>query len=426
MDSGSSLALALLALGLGCFSLAVLAEGALASVSRDVLRDRAEADDARAARLTHLLQRPRPLRRFLLSLRLLLALVVTLVVTGLLARDGGIPWGRAAGLLAATLLVLLALQTVARVLAHRFGTPLALALAPGLYALSLVLRPLQGLRRTVGLPQGALDVEQHTPAEEQMETQIAREVQEAAPEPREREMIRAILEMEDTTARDIMVPRVDIVAAEVTDPPSRVVALMEEHGHSRLPVYENTIDYIVGIVYARDLLPLLTSRSLPDPLQAIRLPDLLRPPFFIPETMRLNALLREFQQRRVHLAIVVDEYGGTAGLVTMEDLLEEIVGEIVDEFDESQPQVQVIDQDEAILDARISLADLNQLFAVSLQGEGFDTVGGFVYSRLGKIPNPGDTVEADGLRIEVLSTAKRRIQKVRVQRQLQEPRPELP
>ncbi|PZC47389.1 MAG: Hemolysin, contains CBS domains [Chloroflexi bacterium] len=223
-------------------------------------------------------------------------------------------------------------------------------------------------------------------------------------------MIRGILRMDEVVAREIMTPRVDVIAAEMNDPVLDIVDLMLEHGHSRIPIFEGQIDNVVGVLHARDLLPYVRN-SQPPPLAT-----LLRQPLFIPESKALDQLLDEFQDRRVHIAVVVDEYGGTAGLVTIEDLLEEIVGEISDEFDTEEPEIEEVAEGEAVMDARASLDQLNQRFHMDVQGEGFDTVGGLVLTELGKIPDPDDVLEYNGLRIKVLATRGRRIKKLHVAR----------
>jgi CBS domain containing-hemolysin-like protein len=185
--------------------------------------------------------------------------------------------------------------------------------------------------------------------------------------------------------------------------------MMMDSGHSRLPVYRGNADDIAGIVYARDLL-----RFIGQPEVKATLEEMLRPPLFIPESKRLDELLREFQKRRVHMAIVVDEYGGTEGIVTIEDLLEEIVGEIADEFDAAEPQVQVLGPSEVVLDGRASLLTLRELLNADVLSEDVDTVGGYLFSRLGRIPTPGDQLATDGLKFEVLATIGRRVKRVRV------------
>ena len=231
------------------------------------------------------------------------------------------------------------------------------------------------------------------------------------PDEREMAMIHAILSLEETSVRDIMVPRPDVVAIDVKAPITEALVVMREAGHSRILAHENGIDNVQGVLHARDLLKYAEAPNGED----IR--SYLRPAHFVPEGKRVDELLMEFQRRRGHMAVVVDEYGGTAGLVTLEDILEEIVGDIVDEFNQEEQEVEVISTDEVVLDARVNLSFLKEHFAVDLEGDGFDTMGGLVYNKLGKIPSQGDQVVAGGLRVEVLSTSGRRITRVRVQRQ---------
>ena len=231
------------------------------------------------------------------------------------------------------------------------------------------------------------------------------------PDERELAMIHAILSLEEIAVRDIMVPRPDVVAIDVNAPITEALALMREAGHSRILAHDNGIDHVEGILHARDLLHFAEAAN------GAALRDYLRPALFVPEGKRVDELLLEFQRRRGHMAIVIDEYGGTAGIVTLEDILEEIVGDIVDEFNQEEQEVEVISNDEVVLDARVNLSFLKQHFAVDLAGDGFDTMGGLVFNKLGKIPSQGDQVVAGGLRVEVLSTSGRRITRVRVQRQ---------
>jgi CBS domain containing-hemolysin-like protein len=229
---------------------------------------------------------------------------------------------------------------------------------------------------------------------------------------RNREMVRSILRLDTTNVREIMVPRLDMVAVEVNSPLSDVVELMGQSGHSRLPVYEESIDHIVGIVHSRDLLTLLAR---PRPESSLR--DVTRPAFFIPETKRLDDLLEELQQKSLQMAIVVDEYGGTEGLVTMEDLLEEIVGEIEDEFSQTEePEVVHLPNGSALVDAGVTTEEFEKLFETRLESPDVDTVGGYVYRTLGRIPQAGDAVLADHLRIEVVSILGRRLRKLRIDR----------
>ena len=227
----------------------------------------------------------------------------------------------------------------------------------------------------------------------------------------ETQMVRSILDLDKTLAREIMVPRIDIVALDVKASLSELVRTVIEAGVSRIPIYENTIDNIIGVVYAKDVL-----KYWGQPDTGPSLDQIARPPHFIPETKRVDELLQEFRKKRVHIAIVVDEYGGVAGLVSLEDLMEEIVGEIEDEFDIGTPQIETVGPDAVIMDAAVSIDDLNEALSLDIQGEDFDTVGGFIFDRLGKIPVPGDEIQEDGFLVSVLTTTGRRIRKVKISR----------
>ncbi len=224
-------------------------------------------------------------------------------------------------------------------------------------------------------------------------------------------MIGAILQLEETPVREIMVPRVDVYAIEVTASLEEAGARMLEGGHSRLPVYKETLDNVIGVLYSLDLLAAAASAS-GSAMPTLR--TLARPPFFVPESKRVDEMLAEFQERRVQIAIVVDEYGGVAGILTLEDLLEEIVGEIEDEFDVQEPVMEHRPNGEVVVDARMPVDEFNEAFNADIGGGGFDTLGGFISSRLGRLPTVGDTVESSGLRIEVQSMIGRRLKRVLV------------
>jgi CBS domain containing-hemolysin-like protein len=208
-----------------------------------------------------------------------------------------------------------------------------------------------------------------------------------------------------------MVPRIAMDTLRATASMDEAIDTVIDGGHSRIPVYEETIDEIIGILYAKDLLPFLKGSAAERP----GLRSILRTPVFVPESMSVDDLLHEFQRRKVHIAIVLDEYGGTAGLVTIEDLLEEIVGEIQDEYDEEEPLIVKISDDEARIDGRADVDDLAELFDTNLGLEDedeYDTVGGLIYHRIGGVPKPGDQVVVDGLTLTVESTDGRRVGKV--------------
>jgi putative hemolysin len=232
-------------------------------------------------------------------------------------------------------------------------------------------------------------------------------------EAEEEQMISAVIELGERKLHEVMVPRTDMTALPVTASMDDAIDTFIREGHSRIPVYKKTIDEIVGVLYAKDLLPFLKGGGLKPDLR-----KLLRAPLFVPESMSIDDLLHKLQGRRVHLAIVLDEYGGTAGMVTIEDLLEEIVGDIQDEYDTEEPLTVRISEDEARIDGRASVEDLAELFDVDLGGledaDEYDTVGGLIYHRIGGVPRPGDVVELaeHGLTLTVEATDGRRVGKV--------------
>lgn len=231
-------------------------------------------------------------------------------------------------------------------------------------------------------------------------------------EAEEEQMISAVMSLSDSKLHEVMVPRIDIAAIDQEASFDDAVTLVLTEGHSRTPLYKESIDHIVGILYAKDLLRIIAAGG-PRP----RLRDIMRPALFVPESQAVDDLLNELQRRRVHMAIVLDEYGGTAGLVTIEDLLEEIVGDIQDEFDEEEPMRVILRDGEAILDGRADIDEMGELVDPPLEledDEEYDTVGGFVYHRIGRVPVVGDTVAVDPFTITVIKVTGRRVGKVRV------------
>ena len=206
-------------------------------------------------------------------------------------------------------------------------------------------------------------------------------------------------------------PRPYIVAVEDTFTVAQASDVALESGHTRLPVYRESIDHVLGVATVQDIMRALRTDHNDQPVTRV-----MRPVYYVPETKKVDELLRELQKGRMHMAIVVDEYGGTAGLVTIEDLLEEIVGEIQDEYDVEPPMIEVVNENEVHVDARVSLDDINELLNVQWQAEDSDTVGGFVYEQLGRIPNPGDKVQIGYHIITVLSTEGTRLKQLSIVR----------
>ena len=321
----------------------------------------------------------------------------------------------------AAIVMLILAELVPETIALQHSERLALWLARPLAALSVVLMPLVHLmvwlsntiaRLFGAAPRGDLPFV----TEEEIKTLVDAGEEEGVIQEEEKEMIYSIFELGDTLAREVMVPRIDVVALDVSTPMVEALDAIMGAGHSRIPVYEETIDNVQGVLYAKDLLPYLREGRSDVPLRKV-----LRQAYFIPETKKASDLLPDLQQRRVHMAIVVDEYGGMAGLVTIEDLLEEIVGEIQDEYDTEEPFVEFISDGEYLFDARVDLDDLNRLMDVDLPTDESDTLGGFIYAELGKVPAVGDQVFFADMGFTVESVAGRRIKKVRVERQLSVP-----
>jgi putative hemolysin len=236
----------------------------------------------------------------------------------------------------------------------------------------------------------------------------------------EREMIYSIFRLGDTLAREIMLPRIYITALDVSLPLPQAVEALLASGHSRVPVYDQSIDHIVGLLYAKDLLSIWLQGEKSGVLR-----DVVRPAYFVPEAKKVDELLDEMQARRIHMAIVIDEYGGVAGLVTLEDIVEEIIGEIRDEYDQAEElPYQVVGDGEYIFLGRVDLDDFNEVMGAHLTRDEADTIGGFMYSRIGRVPASGESVHLDDLILTVEQVSGRRIRKIRAQKIVPLPRAE--
>jgi putative hemolysin len=223
-------------------------------------------------------------------------------------------------------------------------------------------------------------------------------------EEEEREMISAIVEMGDTTVRDVMTPRIDIIALDADDPPSESISVVLDAPFSRFPVYEGTIDNVIGVLHIRHLMVDLKKHP-----ESVDIRQLAQETIFAPESMRVGDLLRELRQQRRHMAIVTDEYGGTAGLATIEDIIEEIVGEIQDEYDDEAQDIYRKEDGSFVVNVGLPVEEFNEGTGLSLDDEGNDTVGGLLYSKFGKIPDKGDVVHINGVKFTVLRVDKNRI-----------------
>jgi putative hemolysin len=310
---------------------------------------------------------------------------------------------------------------------ERFAIALSLPIEFLARALGPLIKLLTGVTAWIAKLFGANVSNEAQITAEELRLIVERGGEQGVLEAEEEQMINSIIELGERRLHEVMIPRIAIVSLPASTTLDEAIDKVVEEGHSRIPVYEESIDEVVGILYAKDLLPILKTGT--DARPTLR--SLLRTPVFVPESMTIDDLLHEFQRRKVHIAIVLDEYGGTAGLLTIEDLLEEIVGEIQDEYDTEEPMVVRISDDEARVDGRADVDDLAELFDTTLALEDedeYDTVGGLIYHRIGGVPSPGDVIDVDGLQLTVETTDGRRVGKVLVVRKRREdedePRPD--
>jgi len=406
----------------------VAAEIALVSIRRSRVEQMVDEDVRGARRVRRLVEDP---GRFLAVVQLAITFVgflasafaaVSLVgaLAGLI-RGLGVEESFATAVALVVVTVLLSLFTIV------FGelVPKSLALAHTERFALVLSRPVDLLGRLLGPLVNGLAaltdrIARSVGADVSREAQISAEElkliverggEQGVLEAEEEQMINAVIELGERRVHEVMVPRVSIVGIRVDASFEQAIDIVIEEGHSRIPAYEESIDEVVGILYAKDLLPYLKSDAAPRP--ALR--KLLRPPVLVPESMTIDDLLHELQRRKVHIAVVLDEYGGTAGIVTIEDLLEEIVGEIQDEYDVEEPMVVRLSDNQAQIDGRADVDVLRELFDVELEledEEEYDTVGGLIYHRVGGVPAPGDTIALNALTLTVETTDGRRVGKV--------------
>jgi CBS domain containing-hemolysin-like protein len=303
-------------------------------------------------------------------------------------------------------------ELVPEALSRKRAERIALSVAGVVYVLGRTLRPLgRSLLYLVRLPLAVLPSRKlpNSPFSEEPELRnlVDAAEQEEDIETEERELIHSIFEFGDTVVREVMVPRTDMVVVEGSCTLREALDTITKAGYSRIPIFEGDTDNIIGVLYAKDLLK--RSIEINDETQVAAVG---RPPLFVPEQKKVADLLREMQQQRVHMAIVVDEYGGTAGLVTIEDLIEEIVGEIVDEYDQEEPLVEPLDSDSIRVSAKLPIDEVNEMLDVELPHEEWDTVGGLVFGLTGRVPAVGESVSYDSIKLTTERVTGRRIQKV--------------
>jgi CBS domain containing-hemolysin-like protein len=386
------------------------ADAAMSSASRaraeELLADRR----AGARRLTALLADPVRYLNTALLLRLLCEIAATVIVTQLVRNAwGGAFWAAAATSIAIMLVVSFVVIGVApRTLGRQHAERVALASATPLYLVTRVLGPIPRLLILIGnaITPGRGFREGPFSTETELRELVDLAEASAVIESGERKMIHSVFEFGDTIAREVMVPRTDVVYIERFKNLRQTMSLFLRSGFSRVPVIGENLDDILGFAYLKDLVR--RDFEAPDVEFTQRVEEVMRPAHYVPDSKPVDALLAEMQADRQHIAVVVDEYGGTAGLITIEDLLEEIVGEITDEFDEDEIEVEVLDEGCARVSSRFPVDDLDELFGFEVDEEDVDSVGGLMAKHLGRVPIPGSHVEAHGLRFEAEQATGRR------------------
>jgi putative hemolysin len=316
-----------------------------------------------------------------------------------------------------SLIVLVACEITPKTLALQRAERVALRMARLVGWATWLMRPIvlvltSVTRLILRMLRGKAQVRGPFVTEEELKMLVSVGEEEGVLEEEEREMIHGIFEMGDMHVREVMVPRTDLVAIEVHDPVEKAVDLVTKHGHTRIPVYEGDLDHIVGVLYAKDLLRAVVRG------EQKTLREIARKPYFTPESNKVQDVLRDLRKNRVHMAIVVDEYGGTAGAVTIEDILEEIVGPIHDEYDiGEEDEIQFIGPTEVVLDGRVSVDDVNELLKLDIAADDYDTIGGYVLNQLGAAPKVGATLKLGNAELRVEAVQGTRIKKVRIRSQ---------
>jgi putative hemolysin len=320
------------------------------------------------------------------------------------------------GILLAAVVVVFWLEWSVEVAVMRHPEAWSMRLAPFMRFLMVILSPFLVIPSAIGRRKGEAQEPMSTVTEEELKSMVDAGHEGGVLEGDEREMIYSIFELGDTLVREIMLPRIYINALEVSTPLREVVDTLIRLGHSRMPVYEESVDNILGLLYAKDLLRVWDQALARDQISSLR--DLLRPATFVPEAKKVDELLEEMQKGHVHMAMVVDEYGGIAGLVTLEDIFEEIVGEIQDEYDQSEeaPYVQVGDG-EYIFQGRVDIKNFNEVMGSQLPTEETETLGGFIYEQMGRVPLSGESLQVGDINLTFELVIGRRIRKVRAKKQ---------
>ena len=396
-------------------AMASSAETALTSVSRIKLKNLVEEGDTKAAEIERLISQPNVFLSTILVVNSV-AVIVASSMTTLLAIRFIPSYGEVIGTIVISLFVLIFCEISPKTTAVQNPVRWARILVNPVKVAAWVLHPLivalSAITNTlVRMMGGQMKHRGPFVTEEELRLLVNVGEEEGVLEEEETDMIHSIFEFADTTVREVMIPRIDMITLESDASVDEAVDLALQGGFSRIPVYEETIDTIIGVLFTKDML-----KQLREDHNSLPIRELVRPAYFVPESKKLDDLLREIRQNRTHMAIVVDEYGSVAGLVTIEDLVEEIVGDIKDEYDSEENLYEQISQFEYIFDAKINLDEFNELMDTDLESNDYETLGGFLLGQLDKIPVAGDTITFKNLAFTILTTRGLRITKVRVER----------
>ncbi|MBR9979302.1 MAG: HlyC/CorC family transporter [Bacteroidetes bacterium] len=408
-----------------------IGEFAIISASRSRLETLADLEDPKAVRALRLKDRDESVQGATQVATLFLIIFSSFIITPYvgdwatdlagLAKQAWLfnllqPVGFAFIALLLTGVFLIVIHLFAKSFGERYADPLVLRMTGGMHLLVRVLdlpqRMLTGIANLLLRPfRGAASFRETVTTEENLKDILEVGAKTGLLDSTEHELIGSILQFTETTAREIMIPRTDIVGVDIHMTPTEILALILEEGFTRLPVYEESLDNILGVLYAKDMLSIIEHPKL------IILEDIVRPAFIVPETKPISELLREFQLKRLHMAIVVDEFGGTEGIITMEDILEEIVGEIRDEYDEEEAPFSMLRDGAIEVAAIVNISDFNAFAPFSIpESEDYDTIGGFVTKQFGRIPAVGESILYGQTTVDILEAEDRRVLRVRLSR----------
>ncbi|GAC1362721.1 MAG: hemolysin family protein [Ktedonobacteraceae bacterium] len=417
LDAGAWLQLTIMVVALILCSISSAAETALTSISRIKLKNLLEEGDRLAVKIENTLAEPNIFLSTILVVNSIAVIVASSMATALALRFTE-SFGEFISSVVISLIVLIFCEITPKTAAIQSPLLWARALVGPIRVAAWLLRPLVlalNLITSIFVRLMGGQIKHRGPfmTQEELKLMVTVGEEEGVLEEEETEMIHSIFEFADTTVREVMVPRIDMVTLSSAATVTQAVDLALQGGFSRIPVYEDDIgiDEIIGILYTKDMLKQLRENHDSHPIR-----NLLRTAYFVPETKKLDDLLREIRQNRTHMAIVVDEYGSVAGLVTIEDLMEEIVGDIQDEYDHEEILYEKVNENEYVMNAKMSIYNFNELMDTRLTDTDYETLGGFVYSQLDKIPGVGDSIVYEDMIFTVLATRGRRILKIRVER----------